>query len=90
MNQDTLDEIKELAQRCIHPRLIAIAVGMDETLFRIELEDPHSEIHKYYYDGFLQAKIQLHESIIKSAGNGSNPAQQELKKYIEQSENFLT
>lgn len=85
-----LEQVHELALRLVHPRLIAQAVGLTELEFRILVEDKDTELHERYYEGHIQAKLELHEAIIKSAKNGSNPSQVEMKKLITESENFLS
>lgn len=78
-----------MAERLIHPELIAKAIGIDAVAFKVLCEKPDEPLHHAYYEGFIQAKIELHEAIIKSAKNGSNPSQLEMKKLITESENFL-
>ena len=39
--------------------------------------------------GHLRQTVELRESLIKSAVNGSNPAQQELVKFIKSQQQYL-
>lgn len=89
LTAEQLDQVREMAARLIHPELIARAIGIEPYLFRVLCEDSNEDLHKSYYEGFIQAKIELHESIIKSAKNGSNPSQIEMKKLITESEQYL-
>lgn len=89
MTAEQLDAIQSMAERLVHPRLIAVAVGLDEDQFSFLVNDRTTDVSEHYYAGFIQAKIQLHESIIKSAMNGSNPSQAEMKKLINDAENYL-
>ena len=72
-----------MAYRLIPPGLIAINIGADETDFLAELRTPGTEVRTAFYRG------QLRESLIKSAVNGSNPAQQELIKFIKSQQQYL-
>ncbi len=89
LSEAQLDDIQQMAGRLIHPRLIAIAVDMDELEFTLEVNNPSSEIHRRYYAGFIQAKVDLHEKIIQSAMNGSSPSQADVKKFIKEAEDYL-
>lgn len=86
---EQLEQVRNLAQRLVHPALIATAIGLDELEFKVLIKDPESELHSAYYDGFIQSKVELNEAVIKSAKNGSNPAQMEMKKLIIESENYF-
>lgn len=55
----------------------------------MELKDRSSELHEVYYEHFIQAKINLNSSVIKSANNGSNPSQEAVKKLIQESEDYI-
>lgn len=78
-----------MADNLIHPRLIAIYLKIDEEVLRMELKDRNSELHEVYYEHFIQAKINLNSSVIKSANNGSNPSQEAVKKLIQESEDYI-
>lgn len=83
------DEIENMAYRLIPPGLIAINIGADETDFLAELRTPGTEIRAAFYKGHLRQLVELRESLIKSAINGSNPAQQELVKFIKSQQQHL-
>lgn len=83
------DEIEKMAYRLIPPGLIAINIGADETDFLAELRTPGTEIRKAFYQGHLKQLVEVREAIIKSAVNGSNPAQQELIKFFKAQQQYL-
>lgn len=89
LSTEQLDELRNLAERLIPPDIIASYLGVPDVVFREELRNPESAIRTVYFEGFVQSKVALHESIIKSAKNGSNPSQVEMKRLIEQSEAYL-
>ena len=47
------------------------------------------EIEKMAYRGHLRQMVEVREAIIKSAVNGSNPAQQELIKFFKSQQRYL-
>ena len=83
------EEIEKMAYRLIPPGLIAINIGADETDFLAELRTPGTEVRTAFYRGHLRQTVELRESLIKSAVNGSNPAQQELIKFIKSQQQYL-
>lgn len=89
LTKEQLDQVRDMAERLINPELIAKAINIDAFVFKVLCEEPDEPLHQAYYEGFIQAKIDLHEAIIKSAKNGSNPSQLELKKLITESEDYL-
>ena len=74
LTQEQREEIEKMAYRLIPPGLIAINIGADETDFLAELQI---------------GRASCRESLIKSAVNGSNPAQQELIKFIKSQQQYL-
>lgn len=89
LTQQQSDEIEKMAYRLIPPGLIAINIGMDETDFIQELRTPGTEIRMAFYRGHLRQMVEVREAIIKSAVNGSNPAQQELIKFFKSQQQYL-
>ena len=82
LTQEQREEIEKMAYRLIPPGLIAINIGADETDFL-------AEVRTACYRGHLRQTVELRESLIKSAVNGSNPAQQELIKFIKSQQQYL-
>jgi len=79
---DILKEITKLAALFLPPDRIARIIEMDAEEFKQALIDPKSEIFRAYYVGFDKADVELRESVIKIAKQGSQPAQDQVKKYI--------
>ena len=73
LTQEQREEIEKMAYRLIPPGMIAINIGVDETDYR----------------GHLSQMVEVREAIIKSAINGSNPAQQELIKFFKSQQQYL-
>lgn len=83
------DEIEKMAYRLIPPGLIAVNIGVCEMDFLAELRTPDTEIRTAFFRGHLKQLVELREAVIKSAVNGSNPAQLELIKFLKQQQRYL-
>ncbi|MCP3895972.1 MAG: hypothetical protein GY706_15285 [Bacteroides sp.] len=81
--------IEDCAYRLISPSLIAINIEVDEIDFLIELRTPGTQVREYFYRGYMKQLIETREAIIKTAQNGSNPAQMELLKFFREVDNQL-
>lgn len=81
-SEEQLNQIEEMAYLLISPTLIAVNLGMMEADLRYHLKDETSPVYQAFYKGLLRQKMELHRSIIKAAGNGSNPAQEQLKAMV--------
>lgn len=75
-----LDLIEKMAYMLFSPSLIAINLEVDELEFDECVKTPGTDARKAFYRGFIKQQSELREALIKSAMNGSNPAQQELLK----------
>lgn len=82
LTPEQLNEIEAMSYRLISPNLIAINIGVDEVDFVAAVRTPGTEERQAFYRGYLRQLVELRDSLIKSATNGSNPAQQELIKFI--------
>ncbi len=89
LTEEQLKEISDMAYRLITPGLIAINLDIDENEFLQALRTPGSDIRQAFYKGYLTQQIELRDAIIKSAKNGSNPAQLELIKYMKQMQQYV-
>ena len=89
LTQEQLSEVEEMSYHLIAPGLIAINIGADEMDFVSEVRTSGTEARKAFYRGYLRQLIELREALIKSAKNGSNPAQQELIKFIKSQQQFI-
>ncbi len=82
LNPEQLEQVYQMAYRLVPPDLIAINLEVDTFDFKSDLDNPGSQIHKAFYGGYLKQLVETREALIKSAHNGSNPAQIELIKFI--------
>ena len=83
LTEEQLKEIENAAYMLISPTMIAINLEVDENDFWTELRTRGTPIFKAYYKGYLKQLTELRTSIIKSAHNGSNPAQLEVLKFFQ-------
>lgn len=88
LTQEQLKIVKEMAYRLVSPELIAINLEVDVYDFKMALEADGS-IRSAFFSGYLQQLIETRDALIKSAHNGSNPAQLELLKFIRDMDNKL-
>lgn len=89
LSKAQLDALEESGYRLLSPALTAINLEVDELELSEEIRMPGTEAHKAYYRGYLRQTISLRDAIIRSAINGSNPAQVELLKFVKAVNNQL-
>lgn len=68
-------------------KCIIILEIADAVSFMKAIKNPTSAIYKAYYKGLFSQQLKLRESIIEVAMRGSNPAQQQVLKFIESAVN---
>lgn len=78
LTEDQLKCAEEMGYRLFTPAMTAINIEVDEVEFCEAVSIPGTPERNAYYKGYIRQQTELRESIIKSAGNGSNPAQQQL------------
>lgn len=89
LTTEQLSSIEDLSYRLIIPELVAVNIGVDETDFVHEVRISGTAARTAYYKGYLRQTIETREAIIKTAQNGSNPAQSELLKFLNDVQNHL-
>ncbi len=82
LSEEQLKVVEEMAYRLFTPELTAINIEVDEIEFCEEINIPGTNARTAYFKGVIRQETELRESIIKSAGNGSNPAQEQLLKLL--------
>lgn len=82
LTTEQLKAVEDLAYRLIAPDMVAINIGVDEIDFIHAIRTPGTDVRNAYFRGYLQQTIEVREGIIKTAKNGSNPAQVELLKFL--------
>lgn len=90
LSEEKLKGVEEMAYRLFTPELTAINIEADEVEFCEAVSIPGTPERNSYYKGFIRQQTELRESIIKSAGNGSNPAQQQLLSLMNILQSSLT
>lgn len=89
LNEDQLKAIEDLAYRLITLSLIAVNIGVDEIDFIQAVRTPGTKAREAFYRGYLRQMIETRDALIRSARNGSNPAQIELLHFIQDLNNSL-
>lgn len=78
LSAEQLNMIEEMAYRLFPPVMIAINIEADELDFIEAINTPGETARNAYYKGLIRQQMELRDSIIKAAKNGSNPAQQQI------------
>lgn len=86
LSKDHLSALEDFAYNLIPINIMAVMMEVDAMDLRTEIEDPVSEAHIAYYKGYGRMLMETRKSIIRSAQNGSNPAQMALLDFIRQFE----
>lgn len=89
LTTEQLDNITDLAYRLVPPGLISINLEVDELDFIEAIRTPGTNIRNAFYQGYIKQMIETREAIIKTAQNGSNPAQTELLKFMQEMKNHI-
>lgn len=89
LTTEQLDNITDLAYRLVPPGLISINLEVDELDFIEAIRTPGTNIRNAFYKGYIRQMIETREAIIKTAQNGSNPAQTELLKFMQEMKNHI-
>lgn len=89
LTKEQCDEVEQMAYHLIPPGLIAVNIGVDEQDFIEQIRTAGTQARTSFYRGHIRQLIEVRASLIKSAKNGSNPAQQELIKFIKQQQQFI-
>lgn len=82
LSEERLEVIEQMGYRLFTPDMIAINIEVDEDDFCAQIEIPGTTARKAYYKGLIRQEMELRDAIIKAAGNGSNPAQEQLLKLL--------
>lgn len=89
LTEEQLKEVRQAGLLLMPPSLVAINLEVDEDEFLMDIRSRHTPVHKAYYAGYLEQIAATRAAIIKSARNGSNPAQLEVLKFIQDVERRL-
>lgn len=84
LTQEHLEAIEKHASLFMSPQEVALIVGVEYTDFQNALRDSGHDIHKSYYRGLYLSISQVRETIIGQAKSGSNPAQTQTLKFLEE------
>lgn len=80
--ENRLEIIERLAYRTVPVHLIAATLSEDKDILSAAISELGTPEHDAYYQGYMRQYLELKESIIRSAKNGSNPAQAEVLKSL--------
>lgn len=83
MTTEQLKELEELSYNLVEIKLIAVILDVPEIKLREALSIPQTEAYKAFYRGYGKQILEQRKAILKAAGNGSNPAQEAVAKFIQ-------
>lgn len=87
LTEEQLKEIESMGDLLLPIALVAANIECSELELRMEFQDSDSPAYKAYMRGVGLRQVKLHQSILRSADNGSNPAQIEALKFLAQLKN---
>lgn len=87
MSKEQLEALEDFAYNLIPISVMAIMMEVDELDLRAAIDMVGSPERNAYYRGYGRMLLELRKSIIRSAQNGSNPAQVELLQFLREFEN---
>lgn len=87
LTKEQLSALEDYAYNLICLDLAAIMMEVDEMDLREAIEQPDTPEHRAYYKGYGRMLIETRKQVIKSAQNGSNPAQMQLLQFIKEFQN---
>lgn len=89
LTTEQLEQVEQLAYRLLPPREIAIIVEVNALDLSDAIQTEGSPEHQAFYRGYLRQVVEQRDALIRAAQNGSNPAQEELLKLVQNLENRL-
>lgn len=86
LTPDQLKTLEQLGSTFISIKECAVILEVEFNKLLLEMKNDKSEAFKAYYRGWHISKHALHKGILKQAERGSNPAQQMMKKILDDAE----
>lgn len=88
-SKEQLEAIEEMAYLLISTDVMAINLEVDELSLKEAISEIGSDAYKAYMRGYGRQLIELRQSVVKAALNGSNPAQQQLQSLMTEFESKM-
>lgn len=89
LTKEQISDLEDFAYNLIPIPIISALMEEDELELREAIGDYGSEARRAYYRGYGRMLLETRKGIIRSAQNGSNPAQVELLQFIREFENDM-
>ena len=87
LTTEQLSALEDFSYNLIPINIMAVLMEVDEMDLRLAIERIDTNEHKAYYKGYGRMLLETRKQIIRSAQNGSNPAQQEILQFIREFQN---
>lgn len=82
LTEQQLKSLQEMSYLLIDIELIAVNLEVDELTLRDAISQKGSPEYIHYYRGYCLQLIELRQSLVRSAQNGSNPAQEQMLQFL--------
>lgn len=86
-------EEQEQVQQCgavgFTPDEVAMVFGWEPFLVHHQFDAKKGSIYTNYMQGRLQSELNIRQAVLKSAQNGSTPAQQQLLEYYRVADAYI-
>ena len=89
LTKEQIEALEDFAYNVIPIPIIAAMMEEDELELREAIGEYGSKARRAYYRGYGRMLMETRKGIIRSAQNGSNPAQVELLQFIREFENDM-
>ena len=86
LNENQLEQVRELAGLFLAPNEIAVIIHVDIDPFVSAIADKSGIIYRNYLLGKSQAKQAIRENVVKMAKHGSPAAEELAERYIKEQE----
>lgn len=86
LTTEQLSAIEEYAYNLVPIPVMAVMLEVEPLGLREAIADTASAAHRAYYKGYGRMLLETRQSIIRSAHNGSNPAQMALLQFLREFE----
>ncbi len=89
LSNDQLQEVERLSAAAYTPREVAFILGIKPAEFIAQVKDEDSEAAIAYFKGLYSSELNVRESILLLARNGSSPAQTMANKLFDENRRQL-
>lgn len=90
LTADQEEQIKQCGAVGFTPDQVAIVFGFEPWQVHQQFDEKKGCIYQAYMQGRLQSELNIRQAVLKSAYNGSTPAQQQIEEYYRVADAFIS